>query len=176
MILTSGVAGLITGFVGNIFTAWNTRKTKQMEHKFELDRIEAETNALVREAEANIKITESQIAGDIKLSELDIFGKNLVEGNKSVFKETYMERLFQNKFGVFVGIILSFLFGFADFVRSITRPAITLGLVLLTAYMIKNGLGAISDMVDLVVYLATTAVVWWFGYRNEANFQIKKKQ
>lgn len=175
MILTSGVAGLVTGFVGNIFTAWNTRKTKEMDNKFELARIAAETESMIREAEANIRVTESQIAGDIKLSELDIFGKNIIEGNKSVFKETYMERLFQNKFGVFIGILLSFLFGIADFVRSITRPAITLGLVLLTAYMVQNGIGAISDMVDLVVYLATTAVVWWFGYRNEANFQLKKK-
>jgi len=175
MILESGIAGIVTGFLGNIFTAWNTRKTKREDNAYQLKRIEAETNAMIREAEANIKITETQIAGDIKLSELDIFSKNINEGNKSEFKEAYMDKLFSNKWGTFVGIFISFLFGIADFARAITRPLITLMLVLLTAYMVKNSIGGIDDMVSLVVYLSTTAVVWWFGYRNQANIPTFKK-
>jgi len=174
MILESGIAGILTGFVGNIFTAWNTRKTKQEDNSFQLKKIEAETNAMIREAEANIRITETTIAGDVKLSELDIFSKNITEGNKAEFKEAYMEKLFSNKWGAFVGILISFLFGIADFARAITRPLITLMLVILTGWMVKNRIGAVADMVDLVVYLSTTAVVWWFGYRNQANIPLKK--
>lgn len=174
MILESGIAGIVTGFIGNIFTAWNTRKTKQEDNAFRLKLIDAETNALIKEAEANIKITETTIAGDIKLSELDIFSKNITEGNKAEFKEAYMDKLFSNKWGSFVGIFISFLFGIADFARAITRPLITLMLVLLTGYMVKNKIGELADLVNLVVYLSTTAVVWWFGYRNQANIPVKK--
>ena len=66
-----------------------------------------------------------------------------------------------------------------DFVRGMTRPALTWGLVGLVA-AIYFGLAATSEtgivalrarIVDTVLYLATAAVLWWFGQR-----QIEKRR
>lgn len=175
MIIGSGIAGVVTGLVGNIFTAWNNRKMKKAEQEHEIKLIEAQTAATVKEAEANIKIAETQIAGEIKQAELEVFKQGIQEGNKDVFKESYMEKLFSSKIGKYFGTFLAFLLGFVDFVKAATRPLITIFLVGLVAWMVVNGVGELVAMVDLVVYLATTSVVWWFGYRNEAKFQKQRE-
>lgn len=171
MILGSGALGVVTGLVGNIFTSWNNRKAEKAKQEHEIKLIEANTSALIKESEANIKITETNIAGEISKAELDVFKENIKLGNKDVFKESYMEKLYSTKVGSWFGTVLAFLFGIADLIKSVTRPLITVFLVGLVAWMVASGIGEIVAMVDLVVYLATTAVVWWFGYRNESKFQ-----
>lgn len=171
MILASGIAGVVTGLIGNIFTSWNNRKAKKEEYVHEVAMITANTDAMIKEAEANIKITETTIAGDISKAELDVFRESIVVGNKDVFRESYMEKLFSTRVGTYIGTFIALLFGIADWVKSMTRPLITIFLVGLVAWMVSEGIGDLVSMVDLVVYLATTAVVWWFGYRNESKFQ-----
>jgi hypothetical protein len=170
-ILGSGVAGLLTGFLGNIFTAWNNRKMKKADNEHQIKLIEAQTNAMIKEAEANIRVTEAEIEGEIKTAELDVFKQSIIEGNKNVFSEKYMDKLFSSKVGSWFGMFLAFIFGIVDFIKALTRPGLTIFLVGLVAWMVTTGTGNIVDLVDLVVYLATTAVVWWFGYRNESKFQ-----
>jgi Flp pilus assembly protein TadB len=152
--ILGGIAGVVTGLVGNVFTAWNNRKAEKSKQEHEIKLIEANTSAMIMESEANIRITETNIAG-----------------NKDVFKESYMEKLFSSKVGSWFGTIIAVLFGIADWIKAVTRPLITVFLVGLVAWMVVSGMGELVAMVDLVVYLATTAVVWWFGYRNESKFQ-----
>lgn len=176
MILGSGIAGVVTGLVGNIFTAWNNRKAEKAKQEHEIKLIEANTNAMIKEVEANIQITETNIAGEISKAELDVFKEGIKLGNKDVFKESYMEKLYSTKVGSWFGTLLAFLLGISDWIKSMTRPLITMFLVGLVAWMVATGVGELVAMVDLVVYLATTAVVWWFGYRNESKFQKKRDE
>lgn len=176
MILGSGILGVVTGLAGNIFTSWNNRKAEKEKQDHAIKLIDANTSALIRESEANIKITETNIAGEISKAELDVFKNGIISGNKDVFKESYMEKLFSSKVGSWFGTIIAVLFGIADWIKSITRPLITIFLVGLVAWMVSTGIGDLVAMVDLVVYLATTAVVWWFGYRNESKFQKLRDQ
>ena len=65
-----------------------------------------------------------------------------------------------------------------DFVRGMTRPLLTWGLVALVGaiYFLLGAVDvAAADLrpriVDTVLYLATAAVLWWFGQR-----QIEKRR
>lgn len=180
--ILQGVAGVLTGLVGNIFTAWNNRKLKALEYEnaskereHELKMIEAQTAATIKEVEANIRITETEIAGEIQKEELDVFKTVQVAANKPTFKEKYMEKLYTTKVGSGIAIFLTFLFGLADFIKAITRPVITVGLIILVCWMVGSGFGTAAAMLELVTYLATTCVVWWFGYRNEKKFNQQPK-
>ena len=67
---------------------------------------------------------------------------------------------------------------FVDFVRGMTRPALTWGFVALTgaiyftmgdADAVVDGTAVKARIVDTVLYLTTTCVLWWFGARQIAK-------
>lgn len=64
-----------------------------------------------------------------------------------------------------------FLLQLVDFVRGMTRPVLTWGLVGLVAwiYFSLSGELAVDELrnriIQTVLYLATAAVLWWFGQR-----------
>ena len=67
---------------------------------------------------------------------------------------------------------------FVDVVRGLTRPALTWGFVALTGaiYFTMGDTDAIHDgenvrvrIVETVLYLTTTCVLWWFGARQLAK-------
>ena len=71
-----------------------------------------------------------------------------------------------------------FLMRFVDFVRGMTRPALTwclLGLVGAIYFLLgatdKHAAALQPRIVETVLYLATAAVLWWFGQR-----QIEKRR
>lgn len=166
-----GIAGIITGFAGNIFTSWNNRKAKKEESEYAIKLLKAQTEANIAQSQADIAISKNKVEGEITKAEFEAFKQTITESNTTSFKETYMEQLFKYKAGAVVGIVIAALFGISDFARSIARPLITLFLVGLTAWIIKESVKLEPNIENLIVYLATTAVVWWFGYRNDMKYE-----
>lgn len=130
------------------------REEMQLEHDLQMKQVEAQADRDIALANQNRLTTESQIAGDVELAEL-----NLRQASYSNDKATYGG-------------------GFVDAIRGIMRPTLTLYfavLMALIAYQIMQITGNIigtanaqymlKEVINAIIFLATTSVTWWFGSR-----------
>lgn len=126
----------------------------QLEHDLHMKEVEAQTHRDIAIAHQNRLTTESQVSGDIELGEL-----NLRQASYSNDKATYGG-------------------GFVDAIRGLMRPILTLYFALsmaLIAYQLMqitgNIVGAanaqylLKEVINAIIFLATTSVTWWFGSR-----------
>lgn len=191
------IFGGVTGLLGTIWSSYNKRKEREMDLKdrenqraHDLRMVDAQTRAMQAEAEANIRVTEAQVAGAVELENARAFQTSQLEGNKDVFRESFMERLFAVEgwvrlIAVPFGVLVCVLFGLADFVKSIARPTITLYLLGVSTWITKlawdildtkgmvltsvQASAIFSNVTGTVLYLTVTAVTWWFGDRMAAK-------
>lgn len=197
MILTDllGAAGggVITGLIGNVFTAFtnmkmqklqNERDAKKDEHEIAL--LAAETNAMIAEADANIKIAEAKIQGEMELLDGQIYKASIEEGNKRDVSNKTIDYLLSTPWLMPFGIILVMLLGLVDFLKSFMRPGLTAYLVALTSWITykameiitahqtllstEQALALFMNVVNIIIYLTVSCVTWWFGDRRVAKF------
>ena len=72
---------------------------------------------------------------------------------------------------------------FVDLIRGLIRPGLTIYLIVLTNLIVAKiaflesvmasleqaqAFGLISDIINSILYLTTTAVLWWFGSRSKS--------
>ncbi|WP_040728242.1 hypothetical protein [Thiomicrorhabdus sp. Kp2] len=130
------------------------REEMQLEHDLHMKQVEAQANRDIAIANQNRLTTESQIAGDVELAEL-----NLRQTSYSNDKATYGG-------------------GFVDAIRGLMRPTLTLYfavLMALIAYQLMQITGQmigtanaqylLKEVINAIIFLATTSVTWWFGSR-----------
>lgn len=191
------IFGGVTGLLGTIWSSYNKRKERELEladrnnqRAHELNMVAAQTEAMKAEAEANIRITEAQVAGAVELENARAYQTSQLEGNKDVFRESFMERLFSVEgwarfLSIPFGVLVCVLFGFADFVKGIARPSITMYLLGVSTWITKQAwdilntkgvvlssleaTGILSSVISTVLYLTVSAVTWWFGDRMAAK-------
>jgi len=186
--------GGLTGLLGTVWSTYNQRKNKELEIKdrdkqraHEVTMVKAESEAMVAEAEANIKVTTARVSGEIEVAEVGAFTESQKAGRVRVFDSGYMDRLFDATgrarwVTIPFGVLLAMLFGMADAFKSMARPTITaylLGVstwITVKAWKLLEAVnaptltpamagGIISDTINIVLYLTVTAVTWWFGDR-----------
>jgi len=186
--------GGLTGLVGTVWSSYNQRKVKALEmddrdkeRAHEVAMIEAESEAMMAESEANIKITRTRVEGEIEVAEVAAFTESQKADRVRVFDSGYMDRLFDmdgwaRLFTIPFGVLLAMLFGLADAFKSMARPGITaylLGVstwITVKAWQLLEAVnapaltpamagGILSDTINIVLYLTVTAVTWWFGDR-----------
>jgi len=182
------VFGGITGLLGNVFTTYFTYKQKSLEYKHAEKMIELEMKAMLAEAEANIKITQAQIEGEVEIADSAAFFESIKQGNKDQFSDKWIADLLgvQGKgryFAVPCAILVAFLFGIVDFLKGIMRPGLTAYLVGLTTWVTilakdildKTSTGPLTavqalalfdNVITLIIFLTTSCVTWWFGDRR----------
>lgn len=189
--------GGVTGLLGTFLTSWNQRKIKELEIKdkaadrqHEVAMVAAETQAMLAETDANIKITEAQVEGAENLQNARTYATLQEVANAPSLADSLAERLFETTgFLAFiaqpVAILICLLLGICDAVKGIARPAITaylLGLstwLSMTAWAVLEKRGAplsalqatsiVEQVIGSVLYLTTVAVTWWFGDRMAAK-------
>ncbi|BCS94601.1 hypothetical protein DSLASN_02330 [Desulfoluna limicola] len=188
------LSGGLTGLLGTIWSTYNQRKNKELDIKdrekaraHEVSMVKAESMAMVAEAEANIKVTNAKIAGEVEVAEVGAFTESLAANREPVFKSRFMDRLFEVRgfwqiLAIPCGVLLAMFFGLADTVKSMARPGITaylLGIstwITLKAWQLLEAVqapgltptmavGIVTDTINIVLYLTVTAVTWWFGDR-----------
>lgn len=186
--------GGLTGLLGTVWSAYNQRKNKELEIKdrdkqraHDVAMVQAESMAMMAEAEANIKVTSARVSGEIEVAEVGAFIESQKADRVRIFDSGYMDRLFDATgrtrwFTIPFGVLLSMLFGLADTFKSMARPGITaylLGVstwITVKAWQLLEAVnapaltpalagGIISDTINIVLYLTVTAVTWWFGDR-----------
>ncbi len=188
MILES-ILGVATGFLGNIITSFTNLKQQKLKNAHELAMIDAETTAMIKEAEANIKITETKVQGEVEKMETEAFMETLKSASKPSLSNEILAKLFESKWTKWIGCLLAFLLGFVDFLKSLIRPALTIYLVGITSYITWYASQILSEkqdlmtaiaaqemftgVVDIVIYLTVSCVTWWFGDRRTAKFAMR---
>lgn len=184
MILES-ILGIVTGLGGSIATGVMNLKTQKLKNAHEIAMVQAETNAMIAETEANIKITEQQVQRDLELAANENFLVSQEYGNRVNVSNQLIEKLFEKRWTTIFGVLLTFLLGVVDVLRSGMRPAITITLMVITAYITQNSIQIVMQNNDIltpdqvyeliasIIYLTFSVVGWWFGNRAIEKFNSK---
>jgi hypothetical protein len=193
MLLELGSA--LIGLFGGISTAVTQYKTKKLE--LEHERLMAVEDRLTIEAEAaaNVKITEAQVKGATELREMDAYVVSQQEGNKEMFRSSYMNKLYEvsgwaKYVALPIAFLCTFMFALVDLVKGFTRPALTayyagasLWLTMESYKLLEaRGLALTPSMaheiltssVETIMCLAITCVTWWFSDRRIGKILTKR--
>ncbi len=191
--ILGGVTGLVGNIVGGIFK-YKTQKLEveslKLNNEHELQMVNAETQAMIQEAKANIAITRAQVEGEIELADANVYMQSQKEGNKNLFSNKWIDKLLsvegKARFITFpAGVLVAILFGFVDFLKGLMRPTLTGYLVGMSTWitwmaweiMQKGGVtmdlatatDIFNNVTSIVVYLTVSCVTWWFGDRRMAK-------
>ena len=193
------ILGGVTGLIGNAFTTWFKFKNAKMEYAHKEKMVELETDAMIKESEMNIKITQAKIAGEIELADSEAYKISQATGGKQLFHEKWIDMLMgagekSKWFGwlfSLLGSIIAAGFALVDWLNALMRPSLTVYLVGACTYITllawrvletANG-GAVSitdafnifhQVTSTVIYLTTSAVTWWFGDRTMSKYLQEK--
>lgn len=197
------IFGGITGLIGTIWSGYNHRKILELDLKakalsiqYNIALIKAESEALLIEANANIKITESQSHNSAELVAAQVINENQLSANTSSMSGSFADKLADVEGWVrFITIpilsIISLLFGFADMIKGLARPIITIYLLVVCTWLsyeawhllevinakrtvdVALTVDIIDQITSVLLYLATTAVTWWFGDRMSEKAEDK---
>lgn len=188
------ILGGITGLVGNIITAWSNYKTQKLKNEHDQEMYKYKIQELGAKTDAAIKITEAKISGEVELADSAAYKESQEEGNKQLFAESWITRLFSvegplSYVATPIALLLAMMMGFVDFLKGLMRPGLTLYLtgittwLTYTAYMFlqKAGMEMTStqaydiynQVTSIVIYLTVSCVTWWFGDRRIAKFLMR---
>jgi hypothetical protein len=184
------VLGTITGFAGTILTSVLNFKQQREKNKHDIELLKAQTDATIKEAEANIRVSEIQVAGDIQRIETQGWLETLKQNSTPAIDAKVIDRLLSGGSVMrFFGITLSFLMGFVEFMKGIMRPGLTLYILVLATVVTFKSIDIINahgdvlsvddanlifaNAMDTIWYLAITLVTWWFGDRRTAKFNYR---
>ena len=198
--ILGGVTGLLGNVVSGIFKYKNTKlemEKNKIQNSHDLAMIAAETEAMIMEAKANIKITQAQVEGAIEIEDSKAFMESQKQGNKALLDNQWVNALLsvEGKWAklltVPIASLISILFGFVDFLRGIIRPILTVYLCGVTTWvtwmaweiMQAHGVGMtavqatviFNDVTSIVTYLTVSTVTWWFGDRRMAKTIMEMK-
>jgi len=94
--ILGGLTGLIGNVVGSIFKYKQAKLEMDMlklKNEHEVAMVKAETEAMIEEAKANIKITQAQVEGAIDIADANAYMQSLKEGNKALFSNKWIDNL-----------------------------------------------------------------------------------
>lgn len=188
-ILSALVSGGATGLIGVFLQRFFDYKGKQQD--LELVRINNEHARLLaqmdlekanRAAEATEKVAQEQADAQIRSAELDAQAKADEAAAKAYIasvesdRATYLDPKAQSR-SKFARAMMTLV----DSARGLIRPALTLYLAVLTTFMYhwatdiaaREGFAMsaadaaelVKTIINTLLYLTTTCIVWWFGVR-----------
>jgi len=189
-LLMSIFSGGATGLLGVIFQRYFDMKAKQQElevvkmnlqNSLDLKRLDIEQAG--QEWKFRTEIAGKEAAAKIDVATQDRFARevdadsNLLQASFAADRASFLTADVLKSGGRLVRWAMAFV----DFVRGLIRPGLTIYLVVLAHLMYNDShkmlvergsqlttteLQALSlQIVGTLLYLATTAVVWWFGTR-----------
>lgn len=179
--IISVLLGGVTGIAGNLVTeAFGIWKVK-LEH--EQERIRAESRLKEREAD----LREMEAEHRIKVEEGRIRNEGLqIEADGRAFEASHLSDA-ASYLAAYTGKLkfVQIMLAIVDAMRGVVRPALTgylawevhalrseVQAVLLQANLMAmsadKALAVYNDAVQMTLFLASTAVTWWFGSRSRA--------
>lgn len=188
--ITAILGGGASGLLGSLFTGILGYLNKRQDQQHALAVIRAETAAMTAEAEAQIRVTEKRVEGDIALAEMGAFTESQKQGNRDAFRAEYMAQLMAGgRFCQFAGAMLALAMGMVDVLRHSARPVLTyyqvgattwitwlawsVLIATETAMSVAFAQEIFGKVVTTVLYLTVTCVTWWFGDRRVAKIMME---
>lgn len=174
--LLSVFTGGLTGIIGVAIQRFTEYKTKQLEAEMakdkmahEIDMKHADAEIMQQEWASRTKVAEIEGAAKESVADAGAFDTALTSEPKRYSDETKTTNEQQ------------WMFVMLDFVRGAVRPALTIYLCGITTVIYvqsKNLLGSstftpdqaynlTAQIIETVLYLTTTCVLFWFGTRNK---------
>lgn len=191
--LSALLSGGVTGLLGVLLQRYFDHKAKQQdlelvrinnEHALQLAQIDVAKAA--RAAEAAERVAEEQAEAQMRSAELEAQARADEAAARSYVasieadRATYLDPKAQAR-SKFARAMMTIV----DSVRGLIRPVLTLYLVVLATFMYhwaadiasRDGLAMkpedaaelVKTIVNTLLYLVTTCVVWWFGVRPPAK-------
>lgn len=174
-IVTGGATGIIGVVAQRAFDAWNKKQ--------ELDKLRAQWDheAVMKDKDALIMQQEWASRTKIAATEADA-AKDVAESN--AFSESLKAQSVVYSAGKQTGPFATAMLVLLDFISGAVRPALTVYLCALTTYIWLQVRGLIGvdhhldeatvlamwkTVIDTILYLTTTCVLWWFGTRNKQS-------
>lgn len=166
-IITSILGGGLTGIFGAAIQRFADFKTRKLELESDLALRKADAEIMAQEWAARTKIAETEGAAKVELAEAQAFAAAL-QMEPKLYSEKVKPSSGQG--WLLVGL---------DVLRGSVRPLLTLYLCAITTlvyFQARQLLGASSvtpeqalelttRIIDTVLYLCTSAVLFWFGSR-----------
>ena len=192
------ILGGVTGLIGNAFTTFFKYKNAKLEFAHDEKMVDLETQAMIKEAEAQIQVTKARIEGEVELADAAAFDTSQTAGNKQLFADKWIDMIMANRdkkwtgwfFGL-MGTCIAAGFAFVDWLNGFMRPALTLYLVGSSSFitylawqiMQEAGLATLTatqaidifqQVTSTMIYLAVSSVTWWFGDRTMSKYLQEK--
>lgn len=172
-LIGSAASGGIFGLLGNGIKSWFDQKAEQAKMNHEIKMREMDQQEITLEHSLKMKEIEEQVKGDIAkatqsrmateanaAAEVDKAAIGLRQASYEMDKATYGG-------------------GFVDIIRGMMRPVLTLYFAVLMSLIawelmkINDGQfvnpteaqAMFKDVINAIIFLATTSVTWWFGSR-----------
>ncbi|RKD96791.1 hypothetical protein [Marinifilum flexuosum] len=187
--INSAGGGVLTGLIGNFLTTFANIKMQKLKNQHEIAMVQANTEAMKAETEANIQITETQVQGELAKSDNEIYHEAIKQEGKRNISNEIIAKLFDSPWTTWLGCILVFLLGIVDFLKTAIRPGLTIYFVILTSWLTwiayniivdagevmtaEEAVSIFKNQVNQIVYLTVTCVIWWFADRRNAKFQYR---
>jgi len=178
-ILGTIFSGGITGIIGSAISAFSSYKLKRMEYDHVEKMFELNTLQIQAQTDRDIKISQLTIE-QIEASSASIIKQESYKQDKASYSNNvnYSE---YGRAGKYFGMVVNFLLGIVDFLRGVIRPATTIYfevfmfIMWYTLYNMLDGYRGIEiskltelfhTITVLILYCATTCILWWFGERQ----------
>jgi len=166
-LLSGGLTGVIGSLVSNITDIWKRRQDRQHELKLrqlDIQMMDKEWEYRERQAETEASVDMQESADSLRADSYDHDARTYSVGLE--VEAAWSKAL----------LVL------ADFIRALVRPALTVFLIWLVwetrmevvevldaagmqGISAEQAVSVYASVVDMILYLASTAVTWWFGTR-----------
>ena len=167
--ITSILSGGLTGILGSAISRYSEFKTRKLELEVELKRGEQDLKQIELESARDVQIAEREAASAALSAE-----HAALSASQEADRASYLPSAKTGWTRFFMGLV--------DVVRGLMRPSITLYLISLTswiaytlyalvqryqheAFSATQAFGLWSEVINMVLYLTSAAVLWWFGSR-----------
>jgi len=188
------IFGGVTGLIGNAFTTWFKYKNAKMELEHKENMVKLETTAMLEEAKMQIQVTKARIEGEVELANAAAFDTSQKIGSTKLFDNKWIDMIMEASkakyfgwFFKFLGILIAAGFALVDWLNGFMRPALTIYLVGSSSYITylawyimkahgidtlssEQAVGIFTQVTSTIIYLAVSAVTWWFGDRTMSKF------
>lgn len=163
-------SGGLTGLIGTTITAFSEYKTKLSAHAHEEKMTELNMQMAKLEAETKLSIAQTESDATKDVAETQAFANS---HTADIARYALGDRA-SNSLG-FIAV---------DVIRGLVRPTLTIYVMAivtliywqlmqlvggLTAIPTHDALAMVKTVIDGLLYIATTIVLWWFGTRSKGQ-------
>ena len=142
-VLTGGITGVVGSVIGKAFSfldAWQEEKKATNEHGRTLELLELQNKIGAEESEREMEIAQAKIDADSRVAS---YSHDSMAGTSSIWV--------------------------IDLLR-LVRPVLTFSLIFLVGILyFKAAPGGRATIEASVIYMASSATLWWFGDRAMAR-------